>query len=67
MVFFPNFYRWKLGRQLLVTFLGSSMILVVILIILTRLQLDWLKTEMINKTDELLKDYTQRTIYINAR
>lgn len=67
MVLCPNFYRWKLGRQLLVTFLGSSVILAVILIVITRLQLDWLKTEIIDKTDELLKDYTLRTIYMNAR
>lgn len=67
MVFFPNFYRWKLGRQLCVTFLASSAVIVVVLIVITRLQLEWLKTDIIYKTDELLKDYTQRTIFMNAR
>lgn len=62
-----KFYTWGLRRQMLATLTASSMMIVAIFIIITRLQLDWLKDDIMTRTEQLLKDYTNRSIYMNAK
>lgn len=62
-----SFYTWRLGRQILVTFSISSFVITAILVIITKLQLDWLEDEMMTQTEKLLEDYTKERMYIQAK
>jgi len=66
MTFRETVKQWTLGRQLQFTFILSSFILVGILVAITRLQLDWLRDTMLEKTEDLVTDYARERMHILA-
>ncbi|OMJ68675.1 hypothetical protein SteCoe_33816 [Stentor coeruleus] len=51
-----DYSRWPLGRQLQVIFIISGFLLTLILVIITRFQLDWLRDKIINDSTKCLED-----------
>lgn len=56
MGIYEDYCKWPLGRQLQVTFIAASFLLTLVLVILAKFQLDWLKVQITNNTHELLND-----------
>lgn len=51
-----DYSQWPLGRQLQVIFILSGFLLTLILVIITRFQLDWLRDKIINDSTQVLED-----------
>lgn len=51
-----DYNNWPLGRQLQVIFIISGFFLTLILVIITRFQLDWLRDKVINDSSRVLED-----------
>ncbi|OMJ89807.1 hypothetical protein SteCoe_7984 [Stentor coeruleus] len=52
-----DYNNWPLGRQLQVIFIISGFFLTLILVIITRFQLDWLRDKVINDSSRVLEDH----------
>ena len=51
-----DFNQWPLGRQLQVIFITSGFLLVLILVVITVFQLQWLKEQIISQSTNVLMD-----------
>jgi Cache domain. len=51
-----EYSSWPLGRQLQVLFIGAGLLLTGILIIITKFQLDWLRSQVTTKSSVVLTD-----------
>lgn len=51
-----DYSQWPLGRQLQVIFITAGFLLSLILIIITRFQLDWLRDKILNDSTQALDD-----------
>ncbi|OMJ90120.1 hypothetical protein SteCoe_7611 [Stentor coeruleus] len=50
MGFRDDFSRWSLGRQLQVVFISSAFFLTLILVVITKFQLDWLRSSIVDSS-----------------
>ncbi|OMJ87775.1 hypothetical protein SteCoe_10417 [Stentor coeruleus] len=51
-----NYSQWPLSRQLQVVFIISCFLLTLVLVIITRIQLDWLRDKIIKDSTKVLED-----------
>jgi hypothetical protein len=63
---FSNFNTWRISHQLQASFLSAGLLISTILAMITYLQLDWLRSQMLSETETLLKDDSNVKMYMFA-
>lgn len=60
---FSKFNTWLLSHQMQASFISSGLIITTIIAVITYLQLNWLRNQMLEETEDLLKDSTNDHMY----